>query len=160
MTLHGLLCLAVGLAAAWPAEATAQRTQRLVLEGIEVLLYFPQTGAFSHDIAGDSTDLWNTPIGEGIAGAPSTDSFVRVTVTGAPGTYMPGTHIAVEVTGRGRIMLSRRKRLGALGPGGRLLVGFWVYDTGCQPLRVTAHLETPTGRRSSVSTVVRFECAE
>jgi hypothetical protein len=132
----------------------------VTVERIEALLYYPLSGTFSENVARDSISLWNTPIGRGIATSPSSDTFIKVIVAGPAGAYMSRVSLRLEVRAGTRLVVSRTRRVGFLSTAGRTTLGFWVYDTGCEPLTITARLQAADSNVPVIVARVPFECGE
>ncbi len=127
---------------------------------IKAQLFYSDRGTFSDDIIGrPNLALWNTIIGEGDGGGPSRATLVVVEVAGAPGSFDAKRRVRLFAR-RGRTaVLDRAQRLSVLNPKGLVYVGFWLYDTGCAPLSLTAVLigqRTPASRTATIP----FSCGE
>jgi hypothetical protein len=150
-------------ATAAPAAAPPAYT----LRALHASLFYNDSGTFSPDIPAKAP-LWNTIIGEGWAAEPSSATLVRVTVAGARGSYAPNRSVELVVR-KGRysggalrweaIVLERSEALGVLSGRGSTTVGFWIPDTGCIPLKLTATLRGQA-RAPQLSRVIRFACGE
>lgn len=162
-----LLLLAV-LAGVLPSAASAAAPPyRLV--SLQAYLFYNDTGTFSPAIPEDAP-LFNTVIGEGWAGHASNAVLVRVTVTGPAGSYAPrrfvrltvdrGTRTASGAFRWGKTVLDRRQPLAVLTRAGRTTAGFWLADTGCVPLRLTARLGGQAAAPPSLVRVLPFGCGE
>ncbi|MEJ7569631.1 MAG: hypothetical protein WKF41_15365 [Gaiellaceae bacterium] len=130
-------------------------------------LFYAESGRFSPDIP-KNAPLWNTIIGEGWAKENSDATLIRVTVTGARGSYAPARAVKVSVRkGRttssgyawGAVALRRSQPLGVFSGTGKTVVAAWLYDTGCVPLQVTATLVGQTPSPPLVR-VIPFACGE
>jgi hypothetical protein len=135
---------------------------------IGAYLFYNDSGTFSPNIPANAT-LWNTIIGEGWAKQSSNSTLVRVVVTGANGSYAP--HRAIQLTVRkgkqgpsGKIAWGAATRktqgLSVLSAGGRTVVGFWIYETGCDPLQLTATVTGQAPSRPAPARVILFACGE
>lgn len=132
-----------------PAKITAIRAQ----------LFYDATGTFSEDIlAREDFALWNTIIGEGSAGAPSTSTLVTVEVSGR---HLPVGTVKIEITATGdKGRLIQRKVIGVdiYDARTKFFAPLWLYDTGCQPIKISARL---LGARSTPMTrTIPFACGE
>jgi hypothetical protein len=135
---------------------------------LNAFLFFNDTGGFSRAIP-ENALLWNTIIGEGWAGLSSDATLIRVVVTGQPASYAPkrAVHLVVR-EGRplqaggfrwGAVLQSRTGQLSGFTSGGRTTVAFWIPDSGCTPLQVTATL-VGQAPRSVMTRVIPFACGE
>lgn len=133
------------------------------ITSIKAYLYFNQKDALSRDIS-DATkgSLWNTIIGEGLAGSPSSVTLVVVEITGKPDAYEPKRKVDVTVREIGKRVVTKLQKqspIGGLSKEGKYFAALLVYDTGCLPLEVSAKLlgqadQTPKTKR------INFECGE
>jgi hypothetical protein len=153
--LLGALLLA-HLAAPAAAQKTAVPPYRLALRA---MLFYNDRGTFSGDIIAHPVDLWNTPVGEGRAGGASNATLVVVQVTGQPGSYLPDRKVELTVTSRGRTVFQRTQETSVLNVQGHTSVGFWLYETGCQRLRLSARVigQQPA---NAVTATIPFACGE
>jgi hypothetical protein len=161
-----LLALAV-LACALPTGATAAAPPYR-LAALRAYLFFNDTGTFSAAIPEDAP-LFNTIIGEGWAGQASNAVLVRVTVAGQAGSYESKrfVRLAVERGARSspgpirwsKTVLDQRQPVAVLTRAGRTVSGFWIADTGCVPLRLTARLGGQPASPPLVR-VLPFACGE
>jgi hypothetical protein len=105
------------------------------------------------------TSLWNTIIGGGQGGGASSATLVVVEVSGQPGSYAGESSVELVVRGEKKEVLRRRQSLDVLSSKGKGYVGFWLYDTGCDPLRVSAKLTGKT-KSNPVEIEIPFRCGE
>jgi hypothetical protein len=127
---------------------------------VEALLFYSDSGSFSADVLRDSTfSLWNAPTGGGSARGPSTATLLRVVLAGPPNSYPRQLRLRVSGRAGGRTVLSRTSRLGVFGSDGRYYSGFWLYDTGCLPVLVSAEL-VGANPPSRLHARLGFECGE
>jgi hypothetical protein len=128
------------------------------VEAIEVRLFLQRSGTFSEPLPEGAT-LWNTVIGEGAAGEPSSSTLVKVLVTGQPNSYQAHAKVQLKVQATGRKPHQKilTKNLGHFGPEGRQFVGFWLATTGCEPLTISAQV---LRSRAVVQHRVPFACGE
>ena len=146
----GLLALAVSEAAVVGSP--------LEVRAIEVRLFRHHTGSLSEPLTGKET-LWNTIIGEGSAGEPSSSLLVDVVVAGAPGAFEKSSlvELVVKNAKSGTVLSTQRKSVGVLSDTGLYHTGFWLPETGCESLRVTARIR---GGSSSKGVSIPFACGE
>ena len=129
---------------------------------IKAMLFYDGKGTFSRDVlAKPDFTFWNTIIGEGDAEGPSNSTLVLVEVTGKPSPDEPSPSRKVEFTAlaSGKILLKRTTDIGLFGDSGKFYAAFWLYDTGCQPVKLTARI-TGQPQPSSMSKTIPFECGE
>jgi hypothetical protein len=161
------LMLPSAISAASPLHPTAEAgPYRVAMIG--AYLFYNDSGTFSPNIPADAA-LWNTIIGEGWARESSTSSLVRVVVTGAAGSYE--SHRAIQLTvSKGRrapsgkiawdVPTRKTQGLSVFSARGRTVVGFWIYDTGCEPLKLTATVTGQAPTRPAPARVILFACGE
>jgi hypothetical protein len=150
-----LIC--VGLLALAVSEAAVAGSP-LEIRAIEVRLFRHHTGSLSEPLTGKEA-LWNTIIGEGSAGGPSSSLLVDVVVAGAPGGYEESwlVELVVKDAKRGTVLSKQRKSVGVLSSTGVYHTGFWLPETGCEPLSLTARIR---GGSSSKEVSIPFACGE
>jgi hypothetical protein len=172
-----MLVLSV-LAAGPPSGSRAQQSGVLArpllrISSVQAKLFFAETGTFSDDVLDNPKYvLWNTPIGEGSAGSPSDATLVVVEIAGGtPGAaehdrqlnfianYRFGSENAKGVARVRTIELKRMVDIGSFGKDGKSYVGFWLYDTGCTPVNLTAQIagQSPA---PVVKKTIGFKCGE
>jgi hypothetical protein len=156
-----------------PVYDASGQDNPLRIAGIQAKLFFEGTGAFSEDVLADPHYvLWNTSVGEGSAGAPSHSTLVLVEIAGgAAGTSEHGRRISFTanykygfVNPRGTVerrsvQVKQTAAIGYFGKDGKSYVGFWLYDTGCTPVDLTAQIvgQTPA---PVVNKTIGFKCGE
>jgi hypothetical protein len=147
---------------------SAQAAPAYRLSSLGAYLFFSDTGTFSALIP-ESAPLWNTIVGEGWAGRTSNATLVRVSVTGPAGSFAKGRMVQLVVRrgsgdpfsgfNWGKVVLNRTQSLSVLSAAGKTTVGFWLYGTGCTPLRLTATLRGQAAT-ASLHRLVPFACGE
>ncbi|HEX9938107.1 MAG TPA: hypothetical protein VGB15_13325 [Longimicrobium sp.] len=142
--------------AGYAGPAPAQPAYRLSLRA---MLFYSDKGTFSRDILARPVTLWNTPIGEGGSGGASNATLVVVDVRGEGGSYVPERKVQLTVTRNGRTVFQRAEEPGVLNSSGHTYVGFWLYGTGCDRLRLSARIQ---GQQPStpVTATIPFDCGE
>jgi hypothetical protein len=132
------------------------------ITAIKAMLFYEQKGTFSRDIlAKPEMSLWNTIIGEGGAGAPSSSTLVMVEVTGKGGVDAPTPLRKVELTASTstKVILKRATEIGLLEESGKFYGAFWLYDTGCDRVKLSARI-IGQAQPSVMTRVIPFECGE
>lgn len=149
-----LLAAGLLLAIAAPAQPAAKPIK---LVAIQSRLFQEHTGTLSKPIDA-STVLHNVIIGEGGAAEPSSSTLVTVVVQGRPGEFDPTWRIELLVKERGgKTILSTGKSVGVLSDKGLFHAGFWLAETGCKPLDITAKVK---GGAQSMTASIPFRCGE
>ena len=138
-----------------------QPTTPYQITDVRVHLFYSREGTFSVNLVGtpNMTSLWNTIIGGGQGGGASSATLVVVEVSGQPGSYAGESSVELVVRGEKKEVLRRRQSLDVLSSKGKGYVGFWLYDTGCDPLRVSAKLTGKT-KSNPVEIEIPFRCGE
>jgi hypothetical protein len=158
MIVHILWHLLLSLAGEPSRVELSATPAALAISGIRAQLFHHGTATLSDDLlARPKLALWNTPIGAGDAKAPSNATFVVVEVSGPASRYVAGGVQLTVSTGE-RTVLRRTQELGVLNAQGKTFVGFWIYNTGCEPLQLVAQLvrSGAPDRRAAIP----FECGE
>lgn len=156
------VCFFAGVAVA--DEPTAALT-------IEAKLFGSKTGTFSKDVLGpDAPPLGNVIIGEDA----STSTFVTVRVETKTPLSMEATvslvadelppSVAVQEpqdpAAPLRKLLDKNISVPSTAATGSFYVGFWLEDTGCTPIRLTAGLKSPGAADVTTSADLNFACYE
>ena len=144
-------------------EAAGKRTPPPApykITAIKALLFYDGTATFSRDVlAKPDFTFWNTVIGEGDAEGPSSSTLVVVEVSGSSSDVSSTRQIEFTAIASGRVVLKRTTDIGLFGNGGKFYAAFWLYDTGCLPIKVSARI---LGQRqsSSLGKTIPFACGE
>jgi len=128
----------------------------LRVHAVEAHLYLQNSGALSR-VIGPEMALWNTIIGEGDAGEPSTSTLVDVIVEGAPGSFSARSEVKLVVSNSrtGKVKYRFTSHVGVLSRSGVSHIPFWLKETGCEPLKLVA-----TVGNTKAETDVSFACGE
>ena len=146
------------LSARQESEAASYRLSR-----IRAQLFYDDRGTFSRNILSEPGsphfNLFNVIIGGGSAEGGSHSTLVVVEVTGEPGAFEVGRSVELTATVGGRVTLRQAVDLGPLSDRGRRFIGFWLYDTGCRPVSLSARV---LGQRqpSTIRAEIPFICGE
>ena len=134
-----------------PGDAT-----RIV--AIHAQLYNTDRGTLSDDLLSRERSVC-TIIGGGEGDGPSNATLVVVEMAGPAGSFEATRRVELAVRSGKREQFRRQQSLGVLNDEGRGFVGFWLYDTGCQPLVVSTAL---LGQRdpSRHTAKIPFGCSE
>lgn len=131
------------------------------ITAIKAMLFYDGKGTFSRDVlAKPDFTFWNTIIGEGDAEGPSNSTLVLVEITGnpSPDEASPLRKVEFIATAERRVILKRTTDIG-LFENGKHYAAFWLYDTGCQPVKITARI-IGQAQPSSMSRTIPFACGE
>lgn len=140
------------------ATASSGASGPLAVESVHPRLFYNHSGTVSPLITREFA-LWNTIIGEGAAEEPSNATLVDVIVTGDRGSYTPEARVDLTVTHSrtGKLIAKQSVEVGILSESGKFHAAFWLANTGCEPLTISAKLQ---GSRQSLEAQVPFACGE
>lgn len=144
-----------------PSASVAPAAPPYKITAVKAMLFYNERGTFSRDILADPPfALWNTTIGEGDAESPSRSTLVLVEVTGKPNENEPPPARKVEFTATagGKVLVKRTYDI-SLGERGKFYAPFWIYEAGCEHIKVTARVLGQT-QAPAVSKTLPFECGE
>jgi hypothetical protein len=145
------------------------RVADYTITSMQAKLFYDNTGTFSRDVSEASMDpfvvpsiLWNTPMEGSSREGASTSVLVTVEVSGE---YEASAHRRIEFTARYRPIDTRKeivvRRFAPvfIRESGKYVAGFWLNETGCNPVKLTARI---VGQRkaSLIRRVIRFGCGE
>jgi hypothetical protein len=143
------------------AVRPASSTPPYKITGIKAMLFYDGKGTFSRDVlAKPDFTFWNTIIGEGDAEGPSNSTLVLVEITGNPSRdeASPLRKVEFTATASRRVLLKRKADIG-LFENGKYYAAFWLYDTGCKPVKISARI-IAQAQPSSMSKTIPFACGE
>jgi hypothetical protein len=153
--------VAGALCAIFTGAVHPQATPLYTITDVRAHLFYSNSATLSENLIGNPKihALWNTPIGEGDVGAPSRATLVVVEISGTPGSFETGRSVELAVRDGKKEIFRHTQRISVLSEQGHGYVGFWLYDTGCAPLRISTAL---LGQRNSSRRVVDipFHCGE
>lgn len=148
------------LLSALPAFAQGARVAPKIA-AIRAQLFYEPTGKFSQDIlAAKDFSLWNTIIGEGSAEAPSSSTFVTVEITGR---NLDVGSLKVEITATGdknKLLVKKLIEVEIYDQRTRFFAPLWLYDTGCEKIKISARLIGKGAPATAVTKTIPFECGE
>lgn len=146
-----------------PASAQDQA----VITEIQARLFNSKTGEFSGNIlAKAAPELGNVPSGD----LASVSTFIVVKVGfGIKGSIPPNAQVRLIATetadqpfgakSRKQTLFNAASKLGPADTDGNTFVGFWLDQTGCQSISLTASL-IGAGKASSAKAILPFACYE
>ncbi|HYJ47446.1 MAG TPA: hypothetical protein VEV81_12610 [Pyrinomonadaceae bacterium] len=159
VSLLALLAIATNIEAVTPRKAAAQPPFKIT--AVKAMLFFDEKGTFSDDLLTQpNLALWNTIIGEGSAGSPSNSTLVLVEVSGKynPDEAAPNRKVEFTATAAGKVLLRKSADI-RIGEKGKYYAAFWLYDTGCDKIKLSARLTGQT-QPSSMTKTIPFQCGE
>jgi hypothetical protein len=149
---------------------SAQQTKSSVpysIDSIQAYLYYESTGTFSKEITEDFT-LWNTIIGEGSAEHPSNSTLVKVKLSRKFKEGSFNRKIRLTASIEGKVLLKQTLDFSLYDENYCYYAGFWLYDTGCGQLKLSAEIieeKTIQGKPSQKleakrDKIIPFNCGE
>lgn len=152
-------CLAL-LSLAGSSQAANGATPPYAIKAVTAYLYYNLTNDFSENVIDNKKfTLWNTVIGEGSAKGPSNATLVMVKVQGEPGSYAADRKVELTATAGGKTILKRETGISVLGQSGVSTCAFWLYDTGCVSVTLSARI-TGQSKPSAMKKTIDFHCGE
>lgn len=140
-------------------SVSAQTAPRIT--AVRAQLFYETNGKFSPDVlTAKEFSLWNTIIGEGSAESPSTSTFVTVEISGK--NVAVGS-LKVEITATGnknRVIQKRLIGVELYDERTKFFAPFWLYDTGCEPIKISARLVGKGAPATVVRKTIPFACGE
>lgn len=144
---------------------TPKRPQRLLLGDMQAMLFFENTGKFSPDVFSNQVNLWNTTI-EGASREGASESTLVVVEIRAEGDGWLPRNRKVQLTARYRIadrsghgkpaFFTRTMTIN-IGSDYKFFAAFWLYETGCHPVELTARI---VGQKGNLRKKINFGCGE
>lgn len=131
-----LLCavLAVGTAA-----QERKSPPPFKINAVKAMLFFEQTGEFSPDVSAQPASALRNR--RGGAGERATATLIVVELAGLRNAYAPRRKLSFTATdSRRAILLRKTTDLGIFSDEGKFYAAFWLYDTGCYPVTLSARL--------------------
>ena len=168
--------LATALLFLFCASAALGQNKPYKIKAIKAFLYYNGENLQDSKIRGSLSEnlidngkfaLWNTIIGEGDAKAESNQTFVVVEITGNPKEYV-GRKVVLTVTTSGKQLFKQVQDFAIGDEASNYSAAFLLYNTGCQPLKLTAEIvNEKTVQKKKVSVVestltktIPFACGE
>ncbi len=141
-------------------HSPAQTKLALKITAIRAQLFYDLKGTFSNDVlAVKNFAFWNTIIGEGDAESASTSTFITVEIGG---TDKNGNLSKVELTAtgdKGKVLLKKVVSVDLLGRT-KFYAPFWLYNTGCEKIKLSARLFVKNVPSVPVVKTIPFACGE
>jgi len=127
--------------------------------------FFENTGKFSPDVFTNQGNLWNTTI-EGASREGASESMLVVVEIRSEGEGWLPRNRKVQLTARYRIadrsgygkpaFFSKTMTIN-IGTDDKFFAAFWLYDTGCHPVELTARI---VGQKGSLRRKINLGCGE
>jgi hypothetical protein len=142
-----------------------RRPQELRLASMSAKLFYETSGTFSQDVFSNQVNLWNTTI-EGASRDGASESMLVTIEIKAEGEGWTPTGRKVQLTARYRIadvsgrgkpaFFSRTMKIN-IGSENKFFAGFWLYETGCHPVELTARI---VGQKQQLRKRINLGCGE
>src|SRR5687768_15310156 len=139
--------------------------QTLRIANMQAMLFFENTGKFSPDVFTNQVNLWNTTI-EGASREGASESMLVVVEVRSEGEGLLPQNRKVQLTARYRIadrsgqgkpaFFNKTMRIN-VGSDYKFFAAFWLYETGCHPVELTARV---VGQKGSLRKKINFGCGE
>lgn len=148
-----------------PAQSNTMAPQKLSIANMQARLFFENTGKFSPDVFTNQVNLWNTTI-EGDSREGASESMLVVVEIRAEGEGLIPRNRKVELiaryriadqSGRGKPAFFTKTMTINIGSDYKYFAAFWIYDTGCHPVDLTARI---IGQRGRLKKTINFGCGE
>ena len=158
-----LLFLAALNCLAQSSDATRPQ-DKLQLVGMRAMLFYETNGKFSDDVFSNKVNLWNTVI-EGASREGASESMLVVVEVGGE-TDSRSRAKTVELTARYRVADQSGRGIPAffrkslqINPGSdhKFFAAFWLYQTGCHPVELTARI---VGQKERLRKTINLGCGE
>jgi hypothetical protein len=149
------------------ADAPAKSAAPRVITSLRAFLYYHQTGELSrYDILGEGIArgdllLYNVEFNPNTAGGYSSAMLVLVGVKPIPSVRgrQPSTMVRLTVKAEKKIIFTTETRLASFFSVEPLIhIPFLVYQTGCEPLEITAALVEEKKAVTTLSRTADFQC--
>lgn len=145
------------------------RVPDYMITSIKAKLFYDNEGTFSDDVSEAELEpfvvpsiLWNTPMEGASRTGASSSVLVTVEVSGeyaaAPPRKIDFTASYKPIEGRREIVVRRSASIW-IRENGKYVVGFWLTDAGCHPVKLTARI-VGQKRSSLMRRFIRFGCGE
>ena len=131
------------------------------ITAIRARLFYDAKGSFSDDLLTQKDlALWNTIIGEGSSGGASTSTFVTVEISGQ-NLPVGTTKVEITATGnKGRLIQKKVISVDIYDERTKFFAPLWLYDTGCEPINISARLMVKGMPGPVVTRKIPFACGE
>lgn len=155
-----LLLLTAMIVSLFAINGFAQ-TEKPKISAIRAQLFYEASGTFSDDLFSQKDlSLWNTIIGEGSSGGASSSTLVTVAVSGE---NVPVGSTKVEITAtnsKNKLIVKKLVHVALYDEKTTFYAPIWLYDTGCEPIKISARLIGKGANATVVKKTIPFACGE
>jgi len=142
-----------------------RRPQELRLASMTARLFYETSGTFSQDVLTGQVNLWNTPIEGASRDGASESMLVTIEIKAEGEGWVPtGSKVQLiaryriaDVSGRGKPAFFSRTMNINIGSNNNFFAGFWLYETGCHPVELTARI---VGQKQRLRKTINLRCGE
>lgn len=160
----GVLVLAAVTCQAQSAD-TPRRPKALRLASMRATLFYETSGTFSQDVFTNPVNLWNTPIEGGSREGASESMLVTIEIKAEGDGWTPmnrkvqltARYRIADASGRGKPAFFNRTMKINIGSEDKFFAGFWLYETGCHPVELTARI---VGQKQRMRKTINLRCGE
>lgn len=138
-----------------PPQPTAYK-----IVGMTAFLFLRESGTWHSQDLFTATGLWNTTIGEGLAGEPSSTASLLVRLQGETFNNVTGKLDVVVMQNKRKLLGQTSKLQDLFTTGKNVTAAFFVQGIGCGDVVVTATLRVPAKPVATVTQRIKFECGE
>lgn len=146
------------------SNATPKQRKEPRLTSMRAMLFFENTGKFSPDVFTNEVNLWNTPIEGASREGASESMLVVVEVTGERDWRPAGRKVQLiaryriaDKSGYGKPAYFTRTMKVNIGSDDKFFAPFWLYETGCHPVKLTARI---VGQKQKLEKTINLRCGE
>jgi hypothetical protein len=138
---------------------------------MKAMLFYENDGTFSPDVSEIEHQpfvvpslLWNNSMKGGPGEGTSSSVLVTVEVTGEYSYHRRPPQIEftakyVPIYRNSGAIIVRKRAAITINANGKYIAGFWLYQTGCHPVKLSARI-VGLSEGSTVRRVIRFGCGE
>jgi hypothetical protein len=128
--------------------------------GMHAFLFLRESGKWHSEDLFTAPGLWNTGIGEGLAGEPASSASLIVQLNGQTFGRMTGKLDVVATQGKRNLLKQTVRVLDLFSPKQDVSVPFLLNSLGCGEVVVTATLRIPGRPVSTMTKKINFACGE
>ena len=128
--------------------------------GMHAFLFLRESGKWHSEDLFTAPGLWNTGIGEGLAGEPASSASLVVQLHGESFSRMTGKLDVVAMQGKRSLLKQTVRVVDLFSPKQDVSVPFLLNNLGCGEVVVTATLRIPSRPVSTMTKKINFACGE
>jgi hypothetical protein len=128
--------------------------------GMHAFLFLRESGKWHSEDLFTAPGLWNTGIGEGLAGEPASSASLIVQLHGESYSRMTGKLEVIATQGKHNLLKQTVRLIDQFSPKQDVSVPFLLNNLGCGEVVVTATLRIPSRPVSKMTKKINFACGE